>query len=84
MTENKIERKSQIRKRQLNDIALFVVAMVMHVVGCSMQQWRAATSESGHAICMPKSGHENEYVMGKLMSETCNILLAEKNFCVRL
>ena len=28
-----------------------------------MHQWRAMTSESGHAICMPKSGHENRYVM---------------------
>ena len=29
-----------------------------------MHQWRAVTSESGHAICMPKSDHENRYVMG--------------------
>ena len=29
-----------------------------------MHQWRAVTSESGHAICMQKSGHENRYVMG--------------------
>ena len=28
------------------------------------KQWRAVTSESGHAICMPKSGHKNDYVMG--------------------
>ena len=25
----------------------------------NLSQWRAVTSESGHAICMPKSGHEN-------------------------
>ena len=30
-----------------------------------MHQWRAVTSESGHAISMPNSGHENGYVMGK-------------------
>ena len=29
-----------------------------------MHLWRAVTSESGHAICMPKSDHENRYVMG--------------------
>ena len=29
-----------------------------------MHQWRAVTSESGHAICIPKSDHENRYVMG--------------------
>ena len=29
-----------------------------------MHQWRAVTSESGHAICMPKSDHKNRYVMG--------------------
>ena len=29
-----------------------------------MHQWRAVTSESSHAICMPKSGHENAYVRG--------------------
>ena len=29
-----------------------------------MHQWRAVTSESGHAICMPKSDYENRYVMG--------------------
>ena len=28
-----------------------------------INQWRAVTSEYGHAICMRKSGHENEYVM---------------------
>ena len=33
-------------------------------IAAATNQWSAVTSESGHAICMPKSAHKNGYVMG--------------------
>ena len=47
-----------------------------------MHQWRAVTSESGHAICMPKSigGHESIAVLLLGTFELFNLIVIKKLF----
>ena len=67
----------------MNENQLLSLRSLLHNIAYSVYvtQWRAVTSETGHAIGMPKSGHAIGYFMS--MSKICNILVVEKKFCVR-
>ena len=57
-----------LRKASRNVSILITFGKIRKDGDCSIifniYQWRVVTSVTGHAICMPKYGHENGYIMG--------------------